>query len=119
MNLFLFGLINAAHTRRSGNDEDDQTAFLPEDQNFGEKWDERPALLFELRRPDDQSSQKPIEMMVDGKVVLDPYNHPVRDFPGELPVCLSTAISGAEVELYTRRNPEIHPYDLMGESAAC
>ena len=55
------------------------------------------------------------KMFDERMVVLDPYNHPVRDFPGELPVTLSTQISGAEIEYYMRKNSEITLYDLMGQ----
>lgn len=56
-------------------------------------------------------------MMYNGMVVLDPYDHPVRNFP-ELPDCLSTQTSGMWIEHYLRKNLEIKAYDLMGKSAS-
>ena len=52
-------------------------------------------------------------MEYDGRIVLDGYDHPVREFP-ELPATLSTEMSGCEVEYYLRQNQAIKPYDLMG-----
>lgn len=54
-------------------------------------------------------------MMYQGQVVLDPYDHPVRDFPTELPPTLSTEMNGWEIEYYLRQNRAIKAYDLMGK----
>ena len=51
----------------------------------------------------------------DGRVMLDPYDHPIRNFGNELPIIISSEIQGWEVENYLRRNHAIKVYDLVGE----
>jgi hypothetical protein len=46
--------------------------------------------------------------------MLDPYDHPIRDFPGELPIVMSDKLHGVWVEYYLRSNREIRVYDLVG-----
>ncbi|KAL6720525.1 hypothetical protein ACLMJK_002449 [Lecanora helva] len=102
------------YARRQGQENDNVTAFLPEDRSYGGNWNERPQLLFQIMEPADQHSSKSIAFVRYGsRIVLDPYDHGIRDFPGELPVALSTEIEGWEIEYYLRKNNEIKPYDLM------
>lgn len=49
------------------------------------------------------------------RVVLDPFDHPIRDFGYDLPIILSSEIKGWEVENYLRRNLAIRVYDLIGK----
>lgn len=93
---------------------DDVAAFLPKDRNFGTAWDHRPPILFQLYPGPNRVSLKPQGVLMDGsRVILDPYDHPIRDF-AELPVTLSSKEKGMWIEYYMRQNKEIKPYDLMG-----
>lgn len=91
------------------------TAYLHADRDFGGEWDDRPTELRQIKRKPDQYRKKPEGVKTHlGKVLLDPYDHPIRSFP-ELPATLSTETKGWEVEYYLRKNLDIRPYDLMGE----
>ena len=57
-------------------------------------------------------------MMYQDKIVLDPYDHPVRDFL-ELPATISTDEPGCMIEFHLRKNRQISAYDLMGKQIAC
>lgn len=96
----------------TGNNE---TAPLREDLNYGSDWANRPALLFQLRPAKNHRCVEPTGvMMYHGRVVLDPFDHPVREFGRELPATLSTEMKGDEVEYYLRKNLAIKVYDLIG-----
>lgn len=93
---------------------DDVASFLPKDRDFGTAWAHRPAILFQLYPGANRVSLKPQGVLMDGnRVMLDPYDHPIRDFQ-ELPVTLSSKEKGMWIEYYMRQNKEIKPYDLMG-----
>ena len=51
--------------------------------------------------------------MYNGHIILDAFNHGLRDFP-ELPVVLSSQLEGSDIEYYYRQNREIADYDLIG-----
>ena len=110
-------LTELGHARKPGVEDDNVTAFLPHDREFGGEWNQRPDLLFQIRPPQSRVSTPPTGYMTSaqGKVLLDPFDHGIRDFPGELPPSLSTEIEGWEVEYYLRKNEQIKPYDLMGK----
>ena len=103
--------------RRSGVEADNKTAFLIEDRDYGgENYDDRPPTLFQIDPPDDRNTAKPTTYVkFQGRVLLDPYDHGIRDFPTELPPALSTYVEGWEIEHYLRKNSQIKPYDLMGK----
>ena len=93
---------------------DDVACFLPKDRDFGTAWAHRPSIIFQLYPGSTRVSQRPQGVLMDGnRVMLDPYDHPIRDFP-ELPVTLSSKENGMWIEYYMRQNKEIKPYDLMG-----
>lgn len=93
----------------------DVTAYLHKDRNLGEAWRDRPQMVFDLYAPATPRNVKPTGVLMDeDQIMLDPYDHPIRNFPGELPVILSSKIDGLWVEYYLRQNAEIKAYDLMG-----
>ena len=51
--------------------------------------------------------------MYHGHVILDAFDHGLRNFP-ELPVVLSSELEGSDIEYYYRQNAEIADYDLVG-----
>ena len=105
-------LIEVAYPRDGRGD--DVASFLPKDRDFGLAWAHRPAILFQLYAGPNRVSAKPQGVLMDGnRIMLDPYDHPIRDFP-ELPVTLSSKEKGMWIEYYMRQNKEIRPYDLMG-----
>ena len=92
----------------------DVASFLPKDRDFGTAWAHRPAILFQLYPGQNRVAVRPQGVLMDGnRVMLDPYDHPIRDFP-ELPLTLSSKEKGMWIEYYMRQNKEIKPYDLMG-----
>lgn len=53
---------------------------------------------------------------MDGtRVMLDPFDHPIRDFGNDLPIVLSSRMAGWEIENDLRRNGAIRVYDLAGK----
>ena len=105
-------LIEVAYQRDGKGD--DVASYLPKDRDLGTAWAHRPAILFQLYPGHNRVSVKPQGVVMDGnRVMLDPYDHPIRDFP-ELPVTLSSKEKGMWIEYYMRQNKEIKPYDLMG-----
>lgn len=108
-------LTKPAYERGTGKEADNMTAYLPADKDFGGDFDDRPPELKQIERKADQHQKKPKRMKTHlGKVLLDPYDHPIRNFP-ELPATLSTEMKGWEVEHHLRKNLAIKPYDLMGQ----
>ena len=110
--------MNVEFERKSGNEADDKTAFLREDRDYGGKFEDRPPTLFQIDPPKNRNTAKPNDFVrFQGRVLLDPFDHGIRDFPGELPPCLSTNVEGWEIEHYKRRNSQINTYDLMGKQS--
>ena len=99
----------------------DHTSFLLQDEMYGGDRTNRHPILFQLKPTKQaQSWQTPSGYVMDaGRVVLDPYDHAIRDFGNDLPLCLSSQIEGHDIETYMRRNKEITFYDLIGESTEC
>ena len=108
-------LTAAAHGRSEDGNGTNRTAFLFRDRDYGEDWARLPPVIYELYQPADRRAVKPVGPLMYGDcVMLDPYDHPIRDFPGDLPVVLCADLHGVWVEYYLRSNREIRPYDLMG-----
>ncbi len=108
-------LTKPAHDRGAGKETHNVTAYLPADRDFGGDFDDRPPALKQIERRADQHKKKPKGVKTHlGRVLLDPYGHPIRNFP-ELPATLSTEMKGWEVEHHLRKDLAIKPYDLMGE----
>jgi len=106
-------LTRAVHPRGHGTGNN-ETAPLREDLNYGGSWATRPPLLFQLRPDKNQRCVEPTGvLMYSDRVMLDPFDHPIRDFGRDLPIVLSTELKGDEVEHYLRRNLAIKVYDLI------
>jgi len=91
-------------------------APLLSDLNDGGAWINRPARLFQLDSPPDQYRRDPTTVLMDGnRVMLDPFDHPIRDFGNDLPIVLSSRMAGWEIENDLRRNGAIRVYDLAGK----
>jgi len=85
--------------------------------NDGGDWAARPARLFQLAPTPGQYKVAPTTVLMNGnRVMLDPFDHPIRDFVNDLPIILSSEIKGWEIENYLRRNLAIKAYDLIGRS---
>ena len=81
-----------------------QTAFLLEDKAYGKDRDDWPDLLFQLLPEPNEATKRPIGILMDrDRVVIDPDNHEIRDFP-ELPKVLSSEMNGQDIEYYLRKN---------------
>ena len=102
-----------SHGDINGQNPADYTSFLLKDQKYGEDRGTRNPILFQLKPT--QGGQKPTRYVTDsGLIVLDPFDHGIRDFGTDIPLCLSSHIDGRDVETYMRRNAEISFYDLIG-----
>ena len=53
--------------------------------------------------------------MDKGRIVLDSFDHAIRDFPGVLPSALSSEIAGHDIMHYFRQNEHMQLYDLIGK----
>lgn len=52
---------------------------------------------------------------MDGdRIVLDGFDHGLRNFGSQLPMYVSSELEGHDIEDYLRRNREISVYDLVG-----
>ena len=62
------------------------TAFVKKDYNFGPNRENRPDRLFQIER-DDAKGEKPNGyVMYEGQVVLDAFDHGLRNFGTQLPM---------------------------------
>jgi hypothetical protein len=104
------------HGNNNGKGPDNYTSFLPQDKPFGPFRAQWNPILWKLKRCY-ESSLKPTDFVkVDGRVVLDAFDHGIRDFGDALPLCISSEVQGHDVETYMRRNSEMTYYDLVGMS---
>ena len=55
-------------------------------------------------------------MKYEGRIVLDSFDHGIRDFPGILPMCLSSELAGHDIMHYMRQDKNISLYDMIGLS---
>ena len=89
------------------------TSFLAKDKDFGPLRANRPDILFQIFSTG-QQSEKPTDYLKDeGRIVLDAYDHGIRNFL-HLPKMLSSELSGYDIEYYYRQNAETTDYDLIG-----
>ena len=109
-------LTTTVHVRPEDDNDTNRTAYLHRDRNYGEEWANLPPIIYELYPPANRRAVKPRDVLRDAsnRIMLDPYDHPIRDFPGELPIVLSDTLHGVWVEYYLRSNREIKVYDLIG-----
>ena len=90
------------------------TAFVKKDYNYGPKRENRPDRLFQIQH-DGAKGKKPDGYVMDeGRIVLDAFDHGLRNFGNQLPMYVSTELEGHDIEDYLRRNREISVYDLIG-----
>ena len=89
------------------------TSFLAKDRNVGSERAHRPDILFQIRTPELHAVKPNGYVMWNGCIILDPFDHGLRNFP-ELPVVLSSELAGCDIEYYYRQNSEIADYDLIG-----
>lgn len=95
---------------------DNITAFVAKDVNFGPLWADRPPVLFQLHAPKNEKIIEPTCVLRDGdRIMLDPWDHPIRDFGDDLPIIISSCVLGWEIEHYLRRNRAIRIYDIVGQ----
>ena len=53
-------------------------------------------------------------VMDNGRIVLDAFDHGLRNFGSQLPMYVSSELEGHDIEDYLRWNSEIFVYDLVG-----
>ena len=76
---------------------------------------DRAPLLFQIK-PTNFRKEKPQDYMNDhGRIVLDAFDHGIRDFGDILPKCLSSELAGHDIVYYFRQNEEIQLYDMVGK----
>ena len=106
-----------AHRKKNGNSHRQEplnyTAFLAKDRDVGSERAHRPDILFQIRTPELRSMKPDGYVKYNGRIILDPFDHGLRNFP-ELPVALSSELEGCDIEYYYRQNAEIADYDLIG-----
>ena len=112
-----FDLRDAAFAKKHGNKggkhPTNYTSFLPKDKDVGPLRANRPDVLFRITK-DGQHSAEPTGYLLDeGRIVLDAFDHGIRDFP-HLPKVLSSELEGHDIEYYYRSNAQLTDYDLIG-----
>ena len=66
-------------------------------------------------RFDGVKGEKPNGYVIDeGRIVLDAFDHGLRDFGHQLPLYISPELEGHDIEDFLRRDREISVYDLVG-----
>ena len=101
--------------KKRGYDATHQPAFVKKDYNFGPKRENWPDLLFQIQG-NDAVSEQPEGYVMDGdRIVLDAFDHGLRNFGNQLPMYVSSELEGHDIEHYLRRNRQISVYDLIGK----
>ena len=92
------------------------TGFVKKDYNYGPKRENRPDRLFQIQKSEDQKGEEPDGYVMDeGRIVLDGFDHGLRNFGSQLPMYVSSELEGHDIEDYLRRNWQISMYDLVGK----
>ena len=100
--------------KKRGYENTNVTAFLQSDYFYGPERDDWPDRLFQIRC-DVPEGEKPNGYVMDlGRIVLDAWDHGLRNFHDQLPIYVSSELEGRDIEHYLRRNREITIYDLVG-----
>ena len=89
------------------------TSFLQKDKDFGPERDNRSHVLFQIKNAKPPTEKPTAYVMDDNRIVLDAYDHGLRDFPNVLPKVLSSELEGHDIEYYYRQNADIADYDLI------
>lgn len=90
------------------------TAFVKKDYNYGPKRENRPDRLFQIASNDTKGELADGYIMDGDRVVLDAFDHGLRNFGNQLPLYVSSELQGHDIEDYLRRNWRISVYDLVG-----
>jgi hypothetical protein len=101
------------HGNEHGKEPTNYTSFLPKDKEFGPERENRPQILFQINNAKPYQAKPTAYVMDDNRIVLDMYDHGLRDFPDVLPKVLSSELEGHDIEHYYRQNAEIMDYDLI------
>lgn len=98
--------------RSRGKGAEDVTSFHPDYQHNGPDRQNRHKILFVYEQLDyPVASYTPAPWMYRGRIVLDPDNYPVRKWR-EIPLVLSSAYDGYDMEVVRRLNPNITYQDI-------
>lgn len=106
------------HNNKHGNNPTDYTSFHAASQHYGKDRSTWSPLLFQIQKASAHMQMPTAFMRHDNQIVLDPWDHGVRDFP-ELPGVLSSALEGYDVEMFMRSNLAIALYDILGMWYRC
>ena len=90
------------------------TAFVKKDYNFGPSREYRPDRLFQIQSNGAKGVKPNGYVMYEDRIVLDAFDHGLRNFGSQLPMYVSSELEGHDIEDYLRRNWEISMYDLVG-----
>ena len=100
--------------KKRGYEDTNVTAFVKRDYNYGPKHENRPDRLHQIRS-NGVKGEKPNGYVMDkGRIVLDAFDHGLRNFGSQLPMYISSEVEGHDIEDYLRRNSQISVYDLVG-----
>jgi len=102
------------HNYANGKNPTDYTSFYAPWQGCGKDRASRSSLLFQIQVANAHKQEPTGYMMDRTRIVLDAWDHGIRDFP-ELPEAISSAIEGHDVEDLMRRNLAIKLYDVLGK----
>ena len=87
---------------------------MKKDYNYGPEHENRSDRLHQIHS-EGGNRAKPKGYVIDnGRIVLDAFDHGLRNFGSQLPMYVSSELEGHDIEDYLRRNPEISVYDLVG-----
>ena len=70
--------------------------------------------LFQIHQANPKGEKPDGYVMDEGRLVLDAFDHGLRNFGLQLPMYVSSELEGHDIEDYLRRNREISVYDLIG-----
>ena len=102
--------------KKRGYEDTNVTAFVKRDYNYGLKHENRPDRLHQIRS-DGVKGEKPNSYVMDkGRIVLDAFDHGLRNFGSQLPMYISSELEGNDIEDYLRRNREISIYGFNNAS---
>jgi len=103
------------HGRKFGAGPTDITSFLASQKSWGPERKDWPDVLFQIEVDKKTGLPKTVPHWYrNGRLVIDHDNHPLRDFPGLLPVTLSSEAEGWLLEAFTRSDPRVQIKDLRG-----
>ncbi|CAD6583495.1 MAG: hypothetical protein ASARMPRED_001342 [Alectoria sarmentosa] len=102
--------------KRRGYENTNVTAFVKKDYNYGPKRENRPDRLLQIASNDTKGELPDGYVMDGGRIVLDAFDHGLRNFGNQLPLYVSSELQGHDIEDYLRRNWQISIYDLVARA---